>query len=95
MRECPGETSSRSRPGNIFALSVVLAGCTTTPTTDPTTTTTTTATEETPSTTAPTVEPPQHRLGVRQVDGVGEFYDTTTGQRFTPTSRSTMWSWSG
>lgn len=70
-----------------MTLSVVLAGCTTTPTTDTTIPTTTTATGEAPSTTAPAFEPPEHRIGVRQVGGVGgvgEFYDTTTDERFTP-----------
>ena len=28
--------------------------------------------------------PPVHRIGARVVDGVGEFYDTSTGERFVP-----------
>lgn len=28
--------------------------------------------------------PPEHRIGVRVVDGVGEFYDRVTGEQFTP-----------
>lgn len=28
--------------------------------------------------------PPQHRIGVRVVDGTGEFYDTLTGAKFVP-----------
>lgn len=35
-----------------------------------------------PPTTAPL--PPEHRIGVRVVNGVGEFYDRVTGQKFVP-----------
>jgi len=28
--------------------------------------------------------PPEHRIGVRVVEGVGEFYDRETGERFVP-----------
>jgi hypothetical protein len=36
-------------------------------------------------TSTPALEPPpEHRIGVRVVDGVGEFYDRLTGQKFTP-----------
>jgi hypothetical protein len=33
---------------------------------------------------APAAEPAEHRIGVRAVDGVGEFYDRMTGARFVP-----------
>jgi len=32
----------------------------------------------------PTSPPPEHRIGVRVVDGVGEFYDRVTGDKFIP-----------
>ena len=32
----------------------------------------------------PTPPPPEHCIGVRVVDGVGEFYDRVTGERFVP-----------
>jgi hypothetical protein len=35
-------------------------------------------------TTAPTVVPPQHRIGVRVVNGDGEFLDRSTGKKFVP-----------
>jgi len=31
-----------------------------------------------------TTPPPEHRLGVRVVDGLGQFYDKATGERFVP-----------
>lgn len=45
------------------------------------------STPQTPPTTSPTKTPsppPQHRLGIRIVDGVGEFYDRITGEKFVP-----------
>jgi hypothetical protein len=37
------------------------------------------------STSAPSAQPqPEHRIAVRLVDGVGEFYDRLTGERFVP-----------
>ncbi len=39
----------------------------------------------TPTQTQPlTPIPPEHRIGVRVVDGVGEFYDRLSGEKFTP-----------
>lgn len=32
----------------------------------------------------PTEEPPEHRIGIRVVNGVGEFYDRQTGEKFIP-----------
>lgn len=32
----------------------------------------------------PTLIPPQHRIGIRVVDGAGEFYDRMTGEKFIP-----------
>ena len=72
----------RSTLGVIVSVCAVLAGCTQTPA--PESTTTTATVETSPSTTTPTPTPPQHRIAVREVGGVGEFYDTTTGERFTP-----------
>lgn len=37
-----------------------------------------------PATEEPENRPPDHRIAVRVVDGVGEFYDTQTGERFVP-----------
>src|SRR5215510_14813911 len=44
-----------------------------------------------PSTTAPNIvtgvapsTPPEHRIAIRVVNGVGEFYERTTGQKFVP-----------
>lgn len=34
------------------------------------------------ATLTPTPQPPEHRIGVRIVDGVGEFYDRQTGEKF-------------
>lgn len=39
---------------------------------------------EAPTSTPEPVEPPEHRIGVRLVDGTGEFYDRKTGERFVP-----------
>ncbi len=72
----------------VLATSVVLAvGCSNAPT--PTATSGSQA--PSPSTTAvsstgpsSTPMPVAHRIGVRLVDGRGEFYDRTTGQRFVP-----------
>jgi len=48
-------------------------------------TSTATATSTTATTTVPTPATiPAHRIGVRVVDGVGEFYDRETGERFVP-----------
>jgi len=41
-------------------------------------------TMEAPTSTPEAVKPPEHRIGVRVVDGVGEFYDRQTGERFVP-----------
>ena len=41
-----------------------------------------TATEEQP--TATDIPLPEHRIGVRVVDGVGEFYNKDTGEKFVP-----------
>ena len=60
---------------------VLVVGCTTTSTPD--TTPPTTATTE-PVATTTIALPPEHRIGVRQLAGVGEFYEATTGERFTP-----------
>ena len=49
----------------------------------PTSTVTATSTTAT-STVATTATVPAHRIGVRVVDGVGEFYDRETGERFVP-----------
>jgi hypothetical protein len=44
----------------------------------------TTLPAETPKITEPTPTPAGHRIGVRVVDGVGEFYDRATGEKFVP-----------
>jgi hypothetical protein len=43
-----------------------------------------TATETATPTITPTPVPAEHRIGVRVVDGDGEFYDRLSGERFTP-----------
>lgn len=72
---------------------LLLVGCRATGDVVPTPVTTTasptspTAVPSPSSTSAPptaTVPPPEHRIGVRVVDGVGEFYDRVTGERFVP-----------
>jgi len=52
------------------------------PTAVPTTTSTTAS--ATPTRTPSPGPPPEHRIGVRLADGVGEFYDRVTGERFVP-----------
>ena len=37
-----------------------------------------------PPTATPTPASPEHRIGIRVVDGVAEFYDRVTGERFVP-----------
>ena len=37
-----------------------------------------------PATAAPPTPPPAHRIGIRVVDGRGEFFDRLTGERFVP-----------
>jgi hypothetical protein len=36
------------------------------------------------ATATPKQAPPEHRIAIRQVDGVGEFYDRQTGEKFIP-----------
>lgn len=58
-----------------------------TPTLSPPTATPTATVEPPPPTAvpSPTTEPlAEHRIGVRVVDGVGEFYDRVTGEKFVP-----------
>ncbi|MFN2143724.1 MAG: cellulase family glycosylhydrolase [Anaerolineales bacterium] len=55
----------------------------------PTITATATLTKPAPTevpavTLEPTPPPPEHRIGIRVVDGVGEFYDRLTGEKFIP-----------
>ncbi len=78
------------RPAHVllaFALLMVSA-CTSLPSTETTTTTVApgTTTTAAPETTTSTISQPlpEHRIQVRVVDGVGEFYDTATGLRFVP-----------
>jgi hypothetical protein len=70
---------------------LLLTSCTSNSSDDGTTSTATptvaTASVVQPTTTLQSITlgpPPVHRIGVRLVDGVGTFYDTTTGERFTP-----------
>ena len=70
-------------------MAVLIVACTST-TADPSTTTAVGGTTTPPSTTSPpstpsTIRPlPGHRIQVRVVDGVGEFYDTATMNEFVP-----------
>ncbi|MCZ7533762.1 MAG: hypothetical protein M5U23_10185 [Acidimicrobiia bacterium] len=74
----------------LVALIVVTSACTggrTSPTTatSPDASTTTAPTPETTvAQTTTTLPPLAHRIGTRIVDGVGEFYDTVTAERFVP-----------
>ena len=75
---CSGSSSpSTSAPGTSAGVTTSTGVGETTSTIPPTTTVTTTTVAAT--TTTP---PPQHRIGVRVVDGRGEFYDHLTDERF-------------
>lgn len=68
-----------------FAGTIVLGACAPqTPTSEPAPATPTANKTHaaTPAATVPTPSIPEHIIGVRQVDGVGEFYDRTTGETF-------------
>ncbi len=71
----------------VFLLGLLLFGCTVLPTgtAEPRVTN---APSSTPSPAQPSPTPkrpaPAHRIGVRAVNGVGEFYDRVTGQKFIP-----------
>lgn len=72
----------------VILVSFVLASCNLPPTQiSPTPSTSTTSVPQPPATQSATHTPqPQaeHRIGVRQVNGVGEFYDKQTGETFVP-----------
>jgi hypothetical protein len=61
----------------LFALSSCAQPSTPAPTAKPTGAATQTAVR-------PTQPPPEHRIGIRVVDGIGEFYDRQTGEKFIP-----------
>jgi len=70
----------------LFIWIILLVGCTLphkVPTSYPATPTATTAPTITP-TGIPTPSITVHRIGIRTVDGVAEFYDTVTGEKFIP-----------
>ena len=82
----------------LILLIVIMAGCSAEPAVVPTAspaptiisspippTTTFTPTPLPPTETpVPTQPPPEHRIAIRVVDGVGEFYDRMTGEKFIP-----------
>ena len=68
---------------------LILVGCSPPgpPATPPASSPATALTEKAPTPTIPpSAQPgmPQHRIGVRVVNGIGEFYDRVTGERFVP-----------
>lgn len=80
----------------LSVIGIILAGCGTpavtpttpfTPTTAPSTATeppTPTATKVPTATVAPTPTSPEHRIAIRTVNGIGEFYDRLSGEKFIP-----------
>jgi Cellulase (glycosyl hydrolase family 5)/F5/8 type C domain len=75
---------ARSGLAGILAGMVLLGACNFTPAGVPAPTAQITPIPS-PSPVSPTQVPvPDHRIGVRVVDGVGEFYDRTTGEKFVP-----------
>ncbi|MGC2239726.1 MAG: hypothetical protein WA726_02705, partial [Acidimicrobiia bacterium] len=75
----------------LITLGFALAGCTgasseatTTAVTTPESTSDTTPRDLPTTTTSLPIEPPDHRIGVRVIDGQGEFYEIATGERFIP-----------
>lgn len=51
---------------------------------DPTHTNTPIPQREPTHTQSPSPPPPEHRIGIRELNGAGEFYDRTTGEQFVP-----------
>jgi hypothetical protein len=75
--------------GTIFILLFITACCTPSATKQATDLPSAIPPTLTPSATitpspAPAYIPPEHRIGVRVVDGIGEFYDRVTGEKFVP-----------
>src|SRR5512142_1203204 len=79
------ERNLRGSFSNAILLLALLSACgpaTSTPTLPPPPTSLPTATST--ATIEPTPVPPEHRIGVRLVDGKGEFFDRQTGEKFSP-----------
>ena len=72
--------------GELTLITLSVIGCSA-PATTRSATSTPSAVPATPTpniTIQPTLTPPEHRIGVRVIDGVGEFYDRVTGEEFIP-----------
>lgn len=78
-------------PIAVLALALLVQGACALPTAEPTAngpspvpSTVMTSPATVPAAPTSTSSPPEHRIGVRQVDGAGEFFDRRTGERFAP-----------